>query len=228
MDDVYELYTRGTELLEAGHNHQATIPLARARFPDPDKTSIREALGRALFGAQRYEQAVVEVQAVIDRGADQRLRLVLSGPLAPDARPPRRGPQAARPGRRDAARPARLPHRPRPCPRPRRAAGDWPRLRSGRALDGPTDAARRAAQLSEGHAAGAGPRNRSGRQRTRGVVGGPEHPSGVPRVKRGTLSALDKGEHRDAGGVSGPAPSAILRGTVGAPGCSGGSTRSGH
>jgi Flp pilus assembly protein TadD len=67
MDDVYELYRRGTELLEAGHNHQATIPLSRARDLAPDKTSIREALGRALFGAQRYEQAATEFEAVIDR-----------------------------------------------------------------------------------------------------------------------------------------------------------------
>jgi Flp pilus assembly protein TadD len=67
MDDVYELYIRGTELLEAGNHHQATIPLARARDLAPDKTSIREALGRALFGAQRYEQAAAEFQAVIDR-----------------------------------------------------------------------------------------------------------------------------------------------------------------
>jgi Flp pilus assembly protein TadD len=67
MDDVYELFRRGTELLEAGHNHQATVPLARARDLDPDKTSIREALGRALFGAQRYEQAATEFEAVIER-----------------------------------------------------------------------------------------------------------------------------------------------------------------
>lgn len=67
MDDVYELFTRGTELLEAGHNHQATIPLSRARDLAPDKTSIREALGRALFRAQRYEQAATEFEAVIDR-----------------------------------------------------------------------------------------------------------------------------------------------------------------
>ena len=33
----------------------------------PDKTSIREALGRALFGAQRYQQAYEEFQAVVDR-----------------------------------------------------------------------------------------------------------------------------------------------------------------
>jgi Flp pilus assembly protein TadD len=67
MDDVYELFRRGTELLEAGHHHQATIPLTRARDLAPDKTSIREALGRALFHTQRYEQAAQEFQAVIDR-----------------------------------------------------------------------------------------------------------------------------------------------------------------
>jgi Flp pilus assembly protein TadD len=67
MEDVYELFVRGTELLEAGHNHQATIPLSRARDLAPDKTSIREALGRALFRCQRYEQAAGEFQAVIDR-----------------------------------------------------------------------------------------------------------------------------------------------------------------
>jgi Flp pilus assembly protein TadD len=43
------------------------VPLARARDLEPDKTSIREALGRALFGAQRYEQAAAEFQAVVDR-----------------------------------------------------------------------------------------------------------------------------------------------------------------
>jgi Flp pilus assembly protein TadD len=67
MDDVYELYRRGTELLEAGHDHAATVPLSRARDLAPDKTSIREALGRALFRSQRYEQASQEFQAVVDR-----------------------------------------------------------------------------------------------------------------------------------------------------------------
>jgi Flp pilus assembly protein TadD len=67
MEDTYELFVRGTELLEAGHHHQATIPLSRARDLAPDKTSIREALGRALFHAQRYEEAAQEFQAVIDR-----------------------------------------------------------------------------------------------------------------------------------------------------------------
>jgi Flp pilus assembly protein TadD len=67
MDDVYDLFRRGTELLEAGHNHQAVIPLARARDLAPEQTSIREALGRALFHAQQYEQAAEEFGAVIER-----------------------------------------------------------------------------------------------------------------------------------------------------------------
>lgn len=67
MEDVYDLYRRGTELLEAGHNHQAAIPLTRARELAPDKTSVREALGRALFHIQRYEQAAEEFQAVVDQ-----------------------------------------------------------------------------------------------------------------------------------------------------------------
>ncbi len=67
MDDVYELYRRGIELLEAGHHHQAAIPLSRARDLAADKSSVREALGRALFHTQRYEEAAAEFQAVVDR-----------------------------------------------------------------------------------------------------------------------------------------------------------------
>jgi Flp pilus assembly protein TadD len=67
MDDVYELFIRGTELLEAGHFHQAVIPLSRARDLAPDKSSIREALGRALFRVQRYNDAAVEFQEIVDR-----------------------------------------------------------------------------------------------------------------------------------------------------------------
>jgi Flp pilus assembly protein TadD len=66
MDDVYDLYMRGTQLLEAGHNHQATIPLSRARDLAPDKCSIREALGRAYFLSQHYEQAAEEFKAVTE------------------------------------------------------------------------------------------------------------------------------------------------------------------
>src|SRR5260370_19095781 len=67
MDGVSDLYRLGSELLESGDHHQATSPLIRARDLAPDKTSIREALGRALFHTRRYEQAAAEFQAVIDR-----------------------------------------------------------------------------------------------------------------------------------------------------------------
>jgi Flp pilus assembly protein TadD len=67
MDSVYELFRRGTELLEAGDYHAATVPLARARDLEPEKTSIREALGRAFFRAARFEQARGEFAAVVER-----------------------------------------------------------------------------------------------------------------------------------------------------------------
>jgi Flp pilus assembly protein TadD len=67
MEDVYDLFQRGTELLEAGHHHAAVVPLSRAAQLAPDKTSVREALGRALFHSQRYEEAADEFQAVVDQ-----------------------------------------------------------------------------------------------------------------------------------------------------------------
>jgi Flp pilus assembly protein TadD len=66
-DDVYELFQNGTRLLEKRDFHAAAVPLARARDLEPDKTSIREALGRALFGSQRYAEAAREFEAVVER-----------------------------------------------------------------------------------------------------------------------------------------------------------------
>ncbi len=67
VNDVYHLFQRGMALLEAGDHHQAAVPLARARDLDPEKTSIREALGRALFHVQRYEEAAAEFAAIVER-----------------------------------------------------------------------------------------------------------------------------------------------------------------
>jgi Flp pilus assembly protein TadD len=67
MADVYRLYRQGTELLDAGDHHQAIVPLTRARDLAPDKSSIREALGRALFHVQRYEEAAREFTAVVEK-----------------------------------------------------------------------------------------------------------------------------------------------------------------
>lgn len=65
--DVYDLYRRGSELLEAGDYSAAAIPLEKASRYEPDKTSIREALGRAYFRAGRYAQASEEFKAVVER-----------------------------------------------------------------------------------------------------------------------------------------------------------------
>ena len=67
MHDVYDLFQRGTALLEAGDFNSATVPLSRARDLDPDKTSIREALGRAYFRSFQYEAARREFEAVVER-----------------------------------------------------------------------------------------------------------------------------------------------------------------
>jgi Flp pilus assembly protein TadD len=59
-DDVYDLYQRGSALLASGDFAAAAVPLRRARDLEPDKASIREALGRALFQCQRYREAAAE------------------------------------------------------------------------------------------------------------------------------------------------------------------------
>jgi len=67
VTDVYDLFQRGTALLEAGDFNSATVPLSRARDLAPDKTSIREALGRAYFRSAQYERARAEFEAVVER-----------------------------------------------------------------------------------------------------------------------------------------------------------------
>ncbi len=107
MDDVYELFTRGTALLERGDHHAAVVPLARARDLEPDKASIREALGRACFHAQRYEEARAEFQAVVDRAPTNDYALFCLGRSLQmlgrhaEARPPLTLACCLRPERRD-------------------------------------------------------------------------------------------------------------------------------
>jgi tetratricopeptide (TPR) repeat protein len=64
MENVYDLYQRGCELLDHGDYQAAIVPLSRARDHEPGKASIREALGRALFHARRYESAAEEFRAI--------------------------------------------------------------------------------------------------------------------------------------------------------------------
>ena len=65
--DVYELFRRGSALLESGDYSAAAIPLEKASRIEPDKTSIREALGRAYFRSGHYAKASEEFRAVVER-----------------------------------------------------------------------------------------------------------------------------------------------------------------
>lgn len=66
-ESLYRLYRRGIELLEDGSFGEAAVPLAEAARLAPEKSSVREALGRAYFRTRRYEQAATEFEAVIER-----------------------------------------------------------------------------------------------------------------------------------------------------------------
>ena len=48
-ETAYDLYVRGTAMLRDGHPHQAAMILGRAKLIEPQKASIREALGRAFY-----------------------------------------------------------------------------------------------------------------------------------------------------------------------------------
>ena len=66
-ENAYELFKKGSELLEQGDFMAASVPLERARSLEPDKGSIREALGRAYFRSRRFDQAAEEFAAVVER-----------------------------------------------------------------------------------------------------------------------------------------------------------------
>ena len=65
--ELYRLYRRGVELLEDGSFDEATVPLAEVAREAPEKSSVREALGRAYFRNREYEKAATEFEAVVDR-----------------------------------------------------------------------------------------------------------------------------------------------------------------
>src|SRR3954451_5012480 len=65
-EGAYELFKKGSELLEKGDFMAASIPLERAAALEPDKSSVREALGRAYFRSARFEKAAREFAAVVE------------------------------------------------------------------------------------------------------------------------------------------------------------------
>jgi Flp pilus assembly protein TadD len=65
-DSVLTLYRRGIELLEESDFEQAAVPLEAAARRAPEKSSIREALGRAYFRCGRFAAAAAEFEAVVE------------------------------------------------------------------------------------------------------------------------------------------------------------------
>ena len=66
-ESVYSLFQLGTRLLESGDFDASAVPLEKAARREPEKSSIREALGRAYFRAGRYPEAAAEFEAVVER-----------------------------------------------------------------------------------------------------------------------------------------------------------------
>src|SRR5688572_16204053 len=62
---AYDLYARGCSMLSGGHPHQAVMLLSRAKLLEPEKASIREALGRALYACGRASRARREFAKVV-------------------------------------------------------------------------------------------------------------------------------------------------------------------
>jgi Flp pilus assembly protein TadD len=66
MSDTYDLFQQGRAHLRKGMPAQATVSLEKAKKREPDKASIREALGIAYFRLQRWDEAETEFRALLD------------------------------------------------------------------------------------------------------------------------------------------------------------------
>jgi Flp pilus assembly protein TadD len=66
MTEAYELYQEGRRRLKGGMAAQATVPLEKAKGLEPEKASIREALGIAYFRIRRWEEAEAEFRKLLE------------------------------------------------------------------------------------------------------------------------------------------------------------------
>lgn len=66
MTDTFELFQQGRAQLRKGMAAQATVPLEKAKAREPEKASIREALGIAYFRIHRYREAESEFRKVLE------------------------------------------------------------------------------------------------------------------------------------------------------------------
>jgi Flp pilus assembly protein TadD len=66
MSETYDLFQQGRAHLRKGMAAQATVPLEKAKRREPNKASIREALGIAYFRIRRWAEAEAEFRAVLE------------------------------------------------------------------------------------------------------------------------------------------------------------------
>src|SRR3954468_795738 len=66
MSDAYDLFREGQRRLRRGLTAQATVPLEKARRLEPEKASIREALGIAYFRLARWQDAEREFRTIVE------------------------------------------------------------------------------------------------------------------------------------------------------------------
>lgn len=64
--EAYEAFCNGRWLLEVREYRQAAIALERAKALEPDKGSIREALGLAYLAARSYDRAAEEFGVAVE------------------------------------------------------------------------------------------------------------------------------------------------------------------
>jgi Flp pilus assembly protein TadD len=65
-ETTYSLFQQGRAHLKKGMAAQATVALEKAKRREPDKASIREALGIAYFRIGRWEEAEAEFRKVLE------------------------------------------------------------------------------------------------------------------------------------------------------------------
>ena len=66
MSETYNLFQQGRQRLKQGRAAQATVPLEKAKKREPDKASIREALGIAYARLQRWDEAESELRTMLE------------------------------------------------------------------------------------------------------------------------------------------------------------------
>src|SRR5437899_7511455 len=66
MSETFDLFQQGRSHLKRGMAAQATVALEKAKAREPDKASIREALGIAYFRIHRYAEAESEFRKVLE------------------------------------------------------------------------------------------------------------------------------------------------------------------